>query len=103
MSCKVYVDDTGTELLIDVGPDISTATIFEINVKKPDNTIETWPVNPAHWPGIDDDHPANVIKYIINTGNLNLAGSYKIQPYIEMPTWTGSGETSSFQVWPKFQ
>lgn len=104
MSCsKVYVNNVGTEVLVDAAQDISTAEILILHVKKPDNTEVEWTINEAHWPGIDDDHPNSQIKYIINVGDLDLIGSYKIQPYIDMPTWTGIGQTSSFKVWAKFK
>ena len=33
---KVYIDDVGTVIEVDVGVDVSTATTTDLDVKKPD-------------------------------------------------------------------
>lgn len=101
MSCKIWVDDIGTEVLMDAKEDISSATVIKLFVQKPDNSVVEWVINPAHWPGVDEDHPVNEIKYLIQAGDLNLKGKYTVQSYVELPAWSGSGDKDSFQVWEK--
>ena len=92
MSCetpKVYVGDIGTIILLDTGVDISAGSVFEIKVKKPDNTTATWTATL---------YGQSQVKYIAQSGDLNVAGTYLLQAKVTMPGWTGLGETASFEV-----
>ena len=91
---KVYVGDEGTVILIDMQEDISTATTTEINVRNSggDNT----------WTATIYD--SNYLKYTTITDDLDVDGTYLLQPYLEFPTgWKGKGETVSFEVYEAFK
>lgn len=86
---KIYVGDVGTEIIIDMGSDISDATITTLKVKKSDKET-TWAAT---------IHDTNFLKYAIVADDLDVSGKYFIQPYLETPSWQGHGETVSFEVY----
>lgn len=96
MACKSYVEDVGTEILVDCGEDISTSTLQSIVVKKPDGTMVEW---------ASSLHPTelNQFRYIVGIGDFNLPGKYLCQAKLVMGTWSGLGETFSFKVYDVFK
>lgn len=85
----IFVGDIGTELVLDCGVDISTATVRRIMAKDPRGVVHTWE-------GIAEGTTS--IKYTVLSGDIDLTGAWKVQAYIEMPTWKGHGTQSSFNV-----
>lgn len=93
MSGKIYVGDVGTAIICNCGEDVSTATSRKIKIKKPDGTE------------VEKDaevYQTNYFKYVTVTGDLNLEGLYKVQPTMTLGSWSGSGETDEFQVYPPY-
>ena len=86
---RIFKGDVGTEIIIDMQRDISTATGISIKVLTPNKTQTTWT------PSIYED---NFLKYTIISGDLSENGTYKIQPVMTLGSWTGSGTSVSFQV-----
>lgn len=80
---KIFVGDVGTVILLDCGVDISTATLVKVLVKPPSGA-------PREWTGIVVG--TRMIEYVIQTGDLNLAGEWRLQAYVEMPGWSGRGQ-----------
>ena len=93
---KVYKDDTGTVIEVAVGVDISAATTTDIKVKKPDGTTATWT-------GAVNGAVNTQIDYTIVTDDLDQAGGYSCQAYVETATWTGLGETAVLMVYGAYQ
>lgn len=89
MAEKVYVGDVGTVIEIDMQENISSATGYKLKVRKPDGTLVDWA------PSI---YGTNYLRYTIVTNDLNMAGTYTIQPYMTIGTWTGRGDVISFAV-----
>jgi hypothetical protein len=102
MACKIHEDDIGTKLLLTVthcdvtpasGVDISTATSLSIFIKKPDSTVlsRSGVLNTT---GVDGK-----MYYTTVAGDLDEAGTYKIQGSITFPS-TARYRTSAatFQV-----
>lgn len=87
---KVYVGDIGTEIVLDCGVDVSAATVRKILVKKPGAT------SAIEWSAVADG--TNRIAHVAATGDLDVAGTYYLQAYIEMPGWSGRGETAGLEV-----
>lgn len=87
---KVYVGDTGTEIALDCGVDVSSATVRKILVKKPGAT------SAIEWAAVADG--TNGIKRVAVVGDLDVAGTYYLQAYIEMPGWSGRGEMATLEV-----
>jgi hypothetical protein len=93
---KVYVDDLGTLIQLDVGEDINTASTIEIKVKEPDGTEVTWSAT-------ESSGDSNVIEHTIVAEDIDQPGSYLLQAHIVLGTWTGVGETAQLQVHEKFK
>jgi len=92
---KIYKNDIGTviEIVIETDEDISGATELSFLVTKPDNSTDTWT---ATYSLVDSD---KTLSYTTIEGDLNVAGYYYIQPYIDIATWSGRGNTVRFKVY----
>lgn len=90
MADKSYVGDVGTILVVDTGSDITLATTTKILVRKPDGT-ETF------WTGTL--YNTRYIKYTILANDFDMSGTYYLQSYVVLPTWTGRGETATITVY----
>jgi hypothetical protein len=38
------------------------------------------------------------IKYVVQVGDLDVAGDWQLQAYVEFPTWKGRGEVATLKV-----
>lgn len=90
---KYYVGDVGTEIIVDTCSDISTSTVRDLLVEKPDGTRVTW-----H----GSVYETTKIRYVVRAGDFDQAGEYSVQAYVEMPGWTGKGNTVTFKVTGEF-
>lgn len=75
MGVKHYVGEEGTDIVVDVGSDISGATTAALKVRKPNGSVVTWTGAVS---GVDNDH----ITYTITSADFNLAGNYRIQSFV---------------------
>ena len=91
---KYYVNDVGTKMRVDAVTNISTATVLKLKIKKPDNTKVEW---------IATLEGLTFLTYIVQAGDWDQAGRYSLQSYIEMPGWTGEGDTTSFEIHDAFK
>lgn len=92
---KIYVGDIGTEFLLDAGQAITGATV-SIAVLKPGATAEVpWSAS-VH----TIDGAARYVRHTTVDGDLDVAGSYRLQPVIALAdgTWAGRGETEQVQI-----
>ncbi len=87
----IYKGDVGTVVLLDTLSDISSATQVLIRVKKPSGVCTEWSSS------VDS---LTKVKYVIQSGDLNESGIYKLQPKVTMPGFTGSCDIVSIQVDP---
>jgi hypothetical protein len=94
---KHYIDEIGTDVIVDCGQDISTATVHKLEVRKPDGTTDEWDAEPY----TIDDEP-NYLIYTTISGDFDQAGLYSIQSYIEMDGWEGRGQTVTFEVFNNY-
>ena len=90
-----YVGDVGTELIVDVGSDISTSTVRKLYVRKPSGEEVIWTASIGN---PDAYGKYTRITYTIRTGDWDEAGWWSLQSYIEMPGWKGRGTTSKFEL-----
>lgn len=86
---RIYKDDIGTIILINMNTDISTATGISLSIRKPDGSTDTWT------PTISNTY---YLRYTIQSGDLDQAGKYSVQPNLTLGTWTGKGQSISFTV-----
>jgi len=102
---KVYVGDVGTEIRLDCNPDdlaeidIATANTLKILVLKPSGAEDEWTA--ARYGSTDQ------ITYTTVATDLDEAGNYKLQAYVE---WTSPspvsihlGETVRLKVYEEFK
>ena len=85
---EVFVGDVGTEIVLECGVPITTATVMRIYVRKPTGT--------AVWSAVADTSTS--IKYVTGIGDLDVAGEYRLQAYVEMPGWKGRGSVARLTV-----
>lgn len=92
---KRYVDEIGTEVIVDCGRNITSAELLEIKVKKPDGTLATWTA---------EVYTANKtkIRYVTVAGDFDQSGQYEVQSHVKMSGWDGLGATAQFEVYDKF-
>lgn len=90
---KIYVDDVGTKITINMGANIVGSTEIEFNVLKPEADSE------VKWiPSIEG---TDSFRYTVISGDLNIAGYYRIRPSFTLGAWSGSGNIVGFSVEPK--
>ena len=90
---KHYVGEVGTVIRLDCGSDVSAATSKYIYCDKPDGTRVTWTAE------LDG---TNYIQYTVTVGDLGDPGTYRVQAGISQGSWTGRGETATFEITPIF-
>lgn len=92
---KIYVGDVGLVITADIGENTAGASLTQFMVKKPDGTSATWTATI-----VDDFH----ISYTTLAADLNMAGPYKVQAYVE---WGSSskhrGESFIIQVYEQYK
>jgi len=89
-----YVGDVGTVIIVDLCNDITAATLVALDVVKPDGTQVRW--SGSVW-------ETTKIRYVVGPNDLNVAGEYRIQPYLEILGWSGHAKTSTFKVLDVYQ
>lgn len=86
---KIYTNDIGTVIEIDMQTDLTAASSYSLVVKKPNGDIVSWT------PTIVD---TRYFRYVTVSGDLSQSGTYAIQPRLTLGTWSGSGDTVKFSV-----
>ena len=91
MNQSVYVGDKGTEVVLDTGSDISTATSAGILARKPDGTKVLW---------VGSVHQVTKVRYVASmvTSDFDMSGTYSLQAVVSMPAWAGHGEPADLVV-----
>ena len=90
---RVYQDDVGTIIKIDMQEAITGATALKFYVRKPQGGEEIWT------PTIDG---TDYLTYTVIAGNQDELGIYKIQPALTLGAWTGRGNAIKHKVFEKF-
>lgn len=89
MAGKIYVGDTGTDIILDSGADISSATTLQIKYKKPSGDTGAWTATVQS---------TTKAVYTTQAGDLDESGEWRIQIYVELSSWSGHGEAVSLTV-----
>ena len=85
-----HVGDKGIEIILDVGTDISGATVRKIKYKKPTvGTVGFW---------VASEKTSTSIVYVTQVDDLDDAGIWKLQAYVEKSTWKLHGKKQDFRV-----
>jgi len=85
----VYIDAKNKKLILDVKADISTATVMRIYYRKPNGTKSYWAAS------AEGDR---AIYYKIQASDLDVAGVWKVQPYIVIGGEEIYGDIERFEV-----
>lgn len=94
MSGKVYVGDTGTQIILDCGQDISAATAISVELRKPNGSTASWAATASG---------SNAISVVTGGANaLSLAGTWLLQAKVTLPTGVWRGETAQLVVYAAF-
>lgn len=95
---KIYKGDVGTviKVRLDNTEDLSGGT-YSFSVLKPDGTETTWTAS------YELAGSEQYVKYTTVSGDLDQAGTYKIQPKIVIPNWSGSANTVTIKVYDEYQ
>lgn len=95
---KAYVGDIGTAIEINTFIDLSAASLMELKVKKPDDTVHVWTAD------IPDGFTATDgrIVHFTEDGDFDQAGKYYIQPHIETAASDHLGDTVTLEVYDAF-
>jgi len=94
MAEKHYIGEIGTEIIVDMQCDISMASGCLFYVKKPNGSVVTWDAQ---------IYGTHSLRHIVQSGELDQAGRYLLQPYIEVSGWKGFGNTCNFEVSRRFE
>ena len=83
----IYKGNIGIKIEIETNLD-EGIDYAKLLVTKPNKTTEEW----------ECEIDGSVIYYITKDNDLDVAGIYKLQPYIETATFKGRGDPSEMQV-----
>ncbi len=86
---KVYIDNEGSDLILDCGTVVTGATSITIEVLKPDMTTASWAATV---------YGTNYIKHTIVTDDFDQAGLYKLQASFTLGAWIGRGDTAELII-----
>jgi hypothetical protein len=93
---KYYKWDVGTTLRVSTGNVLTTATVTNLKVQKPDGTE-------VEWVGTVDPGDNTVITYVVQANDFDQSGRYKLQAYVEFPSGKWRGNTAQFTVTTPFK
>ena len=88
---KIYVGDLGTEVSLDTGVDLASATATKIRVTKPDRTFFYWDAE------VVDDTKLSYITSM-EASEWDMSGTWRFQAYVILPYWGGHGETLAIPI-----
>lgn len=86
---SVFIGDVGTVIVLDTGSTITDATSVKIKYLRPDGSNGEW---------TGTIYETTKVKYILQAGDLNVAGTWKLQAYVVLPTWSGYGTSANLEV-----
>lgn len=90
---KHYVGEVGIELILDCGGSVVGATAYCIKVKKPNFTEADWTA---------EIYNSNYLRHLIGADELDQAGNWEFQAYIEISGLKRYGSTCNIVVYDKF-
>jgi hypothetical protein len=93
MSDKPRIGDVGTEIIIDMGVDITGATGLDFAIYKP-----SWPATGGLVNWTPTVYNSNYLRYIVVTGDFDEEGDYEVVPALTLGGWSGHGDPAYFRV-----
>lgn len=93
---KIYKNDVGTKFIVSTEADLTGATSHKLIIRKPDKSTIEWTTK------IEGNATEGEISYITKNGDLDQAGLYKGNAYVEFGSYKFTGETFQFIVFELF-
>jgi len=99
MSSEIHKADIGTKFLVTIKDDgdtvdLTNATLRQLNFRKPDDTVVYRTASIAG----DGSESSGVMFYNSIAGDLDQAGSYKLQGKVSLPSGTYYTDIYTFKV-----
>jgi hypothetical protein len=97
MASQIHENDVGTKLLVTITDDgqivdISSAIVLDVYIKKPDGTLL------LRGGTLETDGTDGKLYYITIAGDIDVAGVYKLQCRITLPSGVFHTSTATFKV-----
>jgi len=92
---KIYEDDWGVVVKINVGIDLTLASAYSCYVVKPNGLIASWS------PTIQLPATDGILIYTTQSNDFNVPGNYRLQAIIVFPSGSFTGELATFRVYKK--
>jgi hypothetical protein len=91
---KVYLGDTGTLLVLDTLQSLAGATAVSIEARRPNGTTVSWAGTVVE---------STKVQHTSLAGTFDLAGDWKLQARVTLPTGTWAGEAVALRVYRLFE
>lgn len=85
----IFAGDVGTEIVLDCGIDISSASVLKIHARKSSCQTVVWDAE------LDG---TTAIKHVTTDGDLDVAGEWQLQAYVEIGSLKCRGEIATLTV-----
>lgn len=97
MASEIHVNDIGTKFLVTIKDDgsivdVSNASVILVKIRKPDDVVL------AQNGILDSDGTDGKIYYTTQAGDLDQAGTYKLQVTVHLPAGTYYTDIYTFKV-----
>ena len=86
-----YKDTVGLTINVETGQNVNAATSIVFKVKKPNGKWYDWTTSIT----VQGD---TILRYMTQSGDLNLAGWYLLYPELTLGGWTGAGNPDRFLI-----
>lgn len=102
---KHYINEIGTDVLIDCGVDITDTAVQRIWYRKPDgSTTGSWTgAIYSSYSTIAKAIGSYFVKYTLVTGDLDIAGEWRFQAFVANSTGTWWGETVKESIYDNYE
>lgn len=91
MANKIFKGDTGTDIILDAGEDLTSQTELKIKYKKPSGTTGEWVATVQN---------STEAVYTTQAGDLDESGTWRLKIYVVLPNWSGHGEPVDMEIYP---
>ena len=90
---RLFTDDIGIKIDVDVGEDLTKATGYIFHITKPGNLKTEW------LPVVKGNPIDGILEYTTVSGDLNLSGVYKLESEVLFAGKRLIGSKVVFKVW----
>lgn len=90
---KVYVGDTGTAIVLDVGQSLAGALAVSVEAQKPNGEAVSW---------TGAVFESTKVRFVTQAGSLDAPGVWRLQARVVLPSGTWLGEMAKLTVYKPF-